>query len=231
MKQFILHTLVLLLPTQLLWAAPEVLTQYLPVDEFIKGSEGMVVPPREIQKYASIVEKSALKDPKWFNEFSKNATPGVPLPYDERLGLTKKEYAQYIETWNQREFHEMSPVALRLEKSADGTWMIRASGTGFPISTLRFDESGKELTSPNGKFTRLDDIQGTSDSLLGAWQGQEWVHESETTIAATRENFAIGKKADGKKGYLIYRLQEVSKSGRKLFDKQIIIQFPIRTKQ
>ncbi len=207
--------------------APEIFTKYLPIEEFVKASAGIVVPPKEIEQYIDKVEAAASKNPEWFAKYSKSSKPGVPLPYHENLGLSKEEYSAYIAAWGKRSFEEMQPVALRLEKSTGNEWMLRATGPGFLISSLRYDTKKKELRSPNGIMQRIDDIKGDKDSILGAWQGQEWMHESETSISKTRENFAIGKKTNEATGYLIYRLQEMTNSGRKLYDKRIIIQFPI----
>ena len=220
-------TLSLLLTLLVAGAAPEVFSKYLPSDDFIKGSAGMVIPPTEIEEYVRKVQLGAQKDPEWFLEFSKESKPGVPLPYHEKLGLTKDEYKAYIATWDKRAFQEVEPVALRLEKSTDGDWMIRASGSGFPISSLRYNEKKKELRSPNGVLKQVDDIKGEKDSILGSWKGQEWMHESETSISKTIENFAIGKKDDQALGYMIYRIRELSSEGRSIYDKRIVIQFPI----
>ncbi len=211
-----------------LFSEPEIFTRYLPVDGFVKGQSGMVLPPQEIEPYVKKVEAAALKNQKWFEEFSKNSKPGVPLPFHENLGLTKKEYAQYKTIWAKRLFKPSQPVALRLEKSADGDWMISATGPGFPISSLRYDEEKNQLKSPNGLMKQIQDIKGDKESLLGSWAGQEWKHESETTISKTMENFAIGKKANEAIGYIVYRLKEVSNTGRNLYDRRIIIQFPIQ---
>lgn len=220
--------LILLLLIGSLHAVPEVFSQYLPVDEFVKGAAGVVVPPAEIEPYLAKVEAAAHQDPEWFKEFSEKSKPGVPLPYHEKLGLTQAEYDEYIALWDKREFDELQPLALRLEKAEGNVWMIRVTGAGFPISSLRYDLNSQELSSPNGKMERIDDIKDDKDSILGAWTGQEWKHESETTISVTREHFAIGKLNNEAKGYLVYRLQEASKSGRMLYDKRIIIKFPIK---
>ena len=209
------------------WSAPEVFTKYLPIDTFVRGSSGAVVPPPELTKYIEKIQSAARLDPRWFREHSKNSAPGVPLPFHEKLGVTKAEYDQYRKLWDRREFEDIQPVALRLEKASDGNWMIRATGEGFPISSLRYDVASNKLTSPNGELKRVDDIVGAKDSSLGDWRGQEWMLETETTISKTRENFAIGKKATEPSGYIIYRLVETTTSGRPLYDKNILIKFPI----
>ena len=37
--------------------------------------------------------------------------PGQPVPYDERLGWTKDEYAKYLECWKLKQVQEVAPVA------------------------------------------------------------------------------------------------------------------------
>ena len=69
-----------------------------------RGQIGMVIPPREIDKFVAKVEAAARKDPKWFREFSAKSKPGIPLPFDQRLGLTQQEYAEYLALWGKREF-------------------------------------------------------------------------------------------------------------------------------
>lgn len=209
------------------WSSPEVFAKYLPPDTFVRGSSGVVNPPLEIEPYIGKIQSAATANPKWFREYSKNATPGVPLPYHEKLGITQEEYKQYRALWDKRTFEAIQPVALRLEKASDGNWMIRATGEGFPISSLRYNLSSKQLTSPNGELKKMSDLIGDKDSTLGAWKGEKWSLESETSISKTRESFAIGKKSDENAGYIIYRLIETTTSGRPLYDKQILIKFPI----
>lgn len=209
------------------FSAPKVLTQYFPVNKFVKGSEGMVFPPEEIQKYVKIVEKAALADTEWFKTYSAQFSLGIPLPYHEKMGLSQSEYNEYMKLWNEREFVERQPMALKLEKAADGDWMIRTTGPGYAISTLRFNEEKNEFSSPNGKFKQVEDIHAVPLELLGAWTGQEWVHESETTISKTTENIAIGRINNENLGYLIYRIVESSSAGRVLYDNSLLIKFPI----
>ena len=71
---------------------PAVFGKYLTLDAAARGQIVVVEPPKEIGPYVRKVEQAALADPAWFKEFSKNSKPGVPLPFHEKLGLTKEEY-------------------------------------------------------------------------------------------------------------------------------------------
>lgn len=193
----------------------------------VKGQIGMVLPPPEIDKFVAKVGAAARKDPKWFREFSKEAKPGVPLPYDERLGITKEEYAEYLALWNKREFKPMEEVTLLLRQSSGATWSLTSTGGASTISTLRYEPKEDVFRSPNGELKRIEDINADPTSILGEWSGHEWKFEEETGLGKVKENFALGRFADSKFGIVVYRAQELSTEGTRLLDKSLVIRFPL----
>ncbi|NNC87362.1 MAG: hypothetical protein HKN82_02750 [Akkermansiaceae bacterium] len=208
---------------------PAVLGKYLKPDVMTKGEVVVVVPPREIGEYVAKVEENARKNPEWFREYSKTARPGIPLPYHENLGLSKDDYAQYLKLWSQRETRVLpnGNVVIRLEEPKTGEWMVRVSGRGSPISLLRYIAEKDIMQSPNGAMKRIEEIDADPKSILGSWKGHEWKFEEESSLGKTKENFAIGKTSDGKRGIIVYRLQEVSSTGRRLYDKSLVIRFAL----
>lgn len=206
---------------------PKVFAGLFEQDKPVKAQIGMVVPPKEIDKYVAKVESAARKDPKWFREFSAQAKPGVPLPYDERLGLTKEEYAEYLALWNKREFKPMEEVMLLLRQSAGGTWSITSTGGASTISTLRYVAKDDVFRSPNGDLKRIEDIQADAASILGEWSGMEWKFEEESELAKTKENLAIGRYADNQFGLVVYRVQELSTEGKRILDKSLVVRFAL----
>ena len=207
--------------------APKIFTGLFVQDVPIKGQVGMVIPPKEIDKYIAKVEASARKDPKWFRDFSGNAKPGVPLPFDEHLGLTKEEYAEYLALWNKREFRPVEEVMLLLRQSAGATWSLTATGGASNLATLRYTAKDDVFRSPNGELKRIADIKADASSILGEWSGSEWKFEEETGLGKTKENFALGRYADNKYGIIVYRVQELSTEGTRLLDKSLVVRFPL----
>ena len=203
---------------------PEVFANYFDMDKTVSGEVGAIIPPEEIEKYLAKVQAAAKADPAWHAEYSKEAKPGIPLPWHEKLGLTKEEYDEYIKLWDQRQFKALKQVVIRLEEPQPGQWMIRVSGVGMSISLLRFNSETGTFKSPNGELKRIEDIDAEERSILGAWTGQEWRYENNTDFISTRENLALGKYKAGKHCLLLYRLQE-STSGRRLADKSLVIRF------
>lgn len=196
------------------------------LNEPTKAEVVVVVPPAEIEKYVGKVEENAAKDPKWFAEYSKTAKPGVPLPFHEKLGLTKEEYDTYISLWNKREFKVAQEVALILRMGSQGRWNIAASGAAAPISTMRYSIKDDDWKSSNGLMKRLKDIDADPMSILGGWKGKEWKFEEETSLSKLKENFAIGSTNDGKYHLLVYRAQEITATGTRLLDKSIVLRVP-----
>lgn len=216
-------------PLLLAAEVPEVLA-LLPEGELVKGATSVVVPPPEIEKYLALVQAAAQKDPAWFSEHARNTPPGEPLPFDPKLGLSQEEYDDYLELWAKREFKAVEPVILSLRQDSQEKWLINGSagpGTSLPISTLKYDPVEDVWISPNGTLARLEDVKADKNSILGEWTGHEWRFEEENSLGKTKENFALGQTADEVYGLLIYRMQEVSSEGTQLFDKSLVIRFPL----
>lgn len=209
--------------------APAVFADYLVPNVAVKGEVVVVVPPEEINQYIEKVDAVRVSDPEWFQEYSKKAKPGIPLPYDEKLGLTKAEYAEYLKLWDQR---AMTPIpqgeiVVRLEQVKD-KWRIRISGAGSDITTMFYDPASDKYTTTSGVLNRIADIKADKQSILGEWTGKEWKMELTDDFGITKENIAIGKLADNSYGLLVYRIQELSQTGRRLFDKSMVIRFAIK---
>jgi hypothetical protein len=205
---------------------PEVLS-FLPPGQLVKGATIRVVPPEGLDPYVAKVEASARENPEWFEEHAKSAPPGVPLPYDPKLGLTREEYDEYLGLWQKREFKAVEPIVLRLRSAGENQWTINTAGGAHQIATLKYDAAEDVFRSPNGTLERIEDIKAEQLSILGEWSGHEWRFEEETSLGKTKENFAIGKTGDGNFGMLVYRMQEMSSEGTPLYDTSIVIRFAL----
>lgn len=220
----LIFSLLALLPASLSAQAPK-LTKFLKEGVPTRGDVVVVEPPEEINVYLKKVQQAAMGDPAWFDGYAKDAPPGVPLPFHEKLGLTKAEYAEYLALWVKRKFVSRQPVVVKLEKTGE-THVIRVTGAGWPISLLSYKPAEDTFTSTNGVLKKIADVDAPDNSILRAWKGYEWRLEEAGTLTTLRENFAIGAAPD-KHGLLIYRLQEVSTSGRRLEDKSLVIRFAL----
>jgi hypothetical protein len=206
---------------------PKVFAGLLDQGTPVRAQIGVVLPPPEIDNYIKKVEAAARKDPKWFREYSGSSKQGLPLPFDERLGLTKEEYDEYLKLWNKREFKPVEEVVLLLRAGAGDTWTISSTGSASNLTTIRYSAKDDSFRSPNGDLKRIKDIEADATSVLGEWTGHEWKFEEETSLGKVKENLAIGRFADKKFGLIVYRAQEISSEGSKLLDKSLVIRFAL----
>lgn len=205
---------------------PEVFEGLIEPNRDYQAERVIVASPEEIEKYIKLVEEGAAKNPEWYREYSETAKPGVPLPYHKNLNLTPQEYQEYRALWAKRKVKVLENIGIRMEKRG-GEWRILVGGpNGTAISLLRYDEAGDFFRSTSGKLKRIEDIDASAETLLGAWTGKEWRYEEETGLGKLKENFALGKSDDEKFGYLVYRLQDVSAAGNVLLDRSVIVRFP-----
>lgn len=209
--------------------APAVFADYLQPGVAVKGEIVEVVPPETILKFVNKVQESHKENPEWFIEYSRNAPRGLPLPYHEKLGLTKEEYNEYLKLWDERKMRPVprGEVIVRLEEN-NGKWRIRATGQASDLTTMSYDPKADTFTTTSGTLNRIADIKSDKRSLLGEWAGKEWKMEIDDGFGITKENLAIGKLSDDSYGLIVYRIQEVSHAGRELFDKPIVIRFAVK---
>jgi hypothetical protein len=207
--------------------APEAFASYIEPNKNYRGERVVVIPPEEIEKYYKLVKIAATRNPKWYEEYSDGAKPGVPLPFHKNLNLTPKEYQEYLALWGKREFKVLEKMGVRLEQIG-GKWRVLTTEKGVRISLLRYDEKADVFRSANGELKRIDDIDAAAETILGAWKGVEWRFEEETPLDRTKENFAIGNSADGKYAYIVYRLQEITAANTVLLDESKVIRIPLK---
>ncbi len=102
--------------------APKIFTDILDPNKLYEGQRVVVTPPEEIEKYIKLVKEGAKNDPEWYEEYSKNAKPGVPLPFHKNLNLTTAQYQEYLELWGKREFKVLEKIGVLLELRR-GKWL------------------------------------------------------------------------------------------------------------
>ncbi len=183
----------------------------------------VMMPPAEIEKYVTKVEQQSKVDPKWFAEYVKSAKPSSPLPYHEKLGLTKEEYDAYTQLWNKRDFKVVEEIPLTLRQASNKLWYIFGVESAATLTSLRFNPADDTWKTTNGVMKRVDDINADASTILGAWKGKEWKFSQETMFSKTKENFAIGETGDGKYNLLVYRAQEITSAGTPTLDKSLVV--------
>lgn len=202
-----------------------------PESKLVSGSAVRVQLTDEIAAFHKRFDAAIAKmTPDQQKEMFKLLKPGQPLPFDERFGLTKDEYKQYIEAWKKKEIAEIAPIVVGFEKTSEpGVWKVAASSQQgpLPLATLRYDANKNVWISPNGTINLKGDVNYDELNNLGAWKGQEWLLESKDAFSQLAENILVGKTNDGKYVYIVYNMIEVTPDGRPTWNDSIVLRFPI----
>ncbi|OYW31179.1 MAG: hypothetical protein B7Z47_01845 [Chthoniobacter sp. 12-60-6] len=135
--------------------------------------------------------------------------PGQPLPYHEKMGITKDEYATFIEATRHMGLRKLSDAVVRFEQ-AQGKVTMHIEGVTLPANTFEFSADGQSMKCSLGSAGAPETIDQTNESApTGAWRGSQWIVSegvSTTSLTGTDDAYqvkvAIG--ADSKKRNLIY---------------------------
>ncbi len=229
MKNILLAAL-LLVPSAAFAAteAPATINGYLPTDTFVKGANVKVDFGENFQNAAKPVQEAVSKASKeLIAEIQKNAKPDEPLPFDERLGISKEAYDNYIKAWESRTLKPVEEVAARLEPIGDNKWKMLAISVSnqapLPLHNLVYDAAKDIWTTPNGDLVRKEDVKFGKNNLFGEWSGPQWVYEDKSSLGTVIENFALGKSPQGKDIFLVYRLVELASNNQPVFQNMYVI--------
>lgn len=210
---------------------PEIIDEYLPVGKMVEASAVSVLFDESLQPFMEKIYGvfDTLPD-KEKKELTSRIIPGQPVPYEERLGWTKDEYAKYLECWKLKQVQEVAPVALGVFPSGErGIWNLAAVAPQgpLPMSTLKYDSNNKAWISPNGVLTLKGDVSYDDLNVYGAWSGKEWTMEKKTILSTLTETIIAGKTKDGKYAYFVYSMSEKNPDNIAIANQSIVLRVPI----
>ena len=210
---------------------PEIVDEYLPVGKMAEAAAVSVVLDESLQPFMEKIDGvfASLPD-KDKKELVSQIVPGQPVPYDERLGWTKDEYAKYLECWKLKQVQEVAPVALGIFASGErNIWDLAAVAQQgpLPMSTLKYDSSTKSWISPNGTLTLKGDVSYDELNVYGAWSGKEWTMEKNTILSTLTETIIAGKTKDGKYAYFVYNMSEKNPDNVAIANQSIVLRVPV----
>ena len=210
---------------------PEIINEYLPVGKMVEGSAVSVLLDEGLQpfmeKIDSVFGSLPEKDKK---ELVSQIVPGQPVPYDERLGWTKEDYAKYLECWKKKQIQEVAPVAMGIFPNGEqGIWNLATvvQQGPLPMSTLKYDSNTKSWISPNGSLALKGDVSYDDMNVYGAWSGKEWTLEKKTILSTLTETVILGKTKDGKYVYFVYNMSEKNPDNFVIANQSIVLRVPM----
>lgn len=159
------------------------------------------------------------KNPEWFLDFVRDrAEPGQPLPYHEKMGLSREEYNEFLALTKQKSFVKSGTTALTITRLPDGSLAIDGGKNLPELTGIEFDFQKNQVRTAYGIADQRDDGDA-ENAMLGDWNGAQWKfnrqEESGRESAATTSiTVILGQLQATGRGILVYDVQ-VAGSQRK----------------
>ena len=197
--------------------------------------DGVLQNPRGIELTKRF--QAAIKENyNWFLDYMKTVPEGQPMPYHEKVGLTKEEYAELMEYMNNVEAVSTGQEDIVIE-ARDDTIRFNSKHKLAVLDSLNIDLKNNIVTFGQYKMTFADTINITSDKngLKSKWKGYSWKFEKPENLGINdlkdlhslnviQYKFTIGRLEKNGKTYMSLKCREV-KNGAKMVDFELPIQF------
>ncbi len=167
----------------------------------------------------------------WFLEQIKRAKPGEPLDYDPRLGLTKKEYSEYLREVENR---HLASTGTRLPSEFRRTGdmlSLDVGDTNCPLSKIQLDTISGELFASVGRVGMPTwDSNNDPGRPIGRYDGCEWLYEKGDSNTFTVRIVKLNIWRLKPSGIILWRFQDsdmVNKQSKQNFD--IAFEYSLQT--
>ncbi|HTD65934.1 MAG TPA: hypothetical protein VK846_05320 [Candidatus Limnocylindria bacterium] len=119
---------------------------------------------------------SARENRDWLLNYVKTAPQG-PLPYHPKLGLTEKEYAEYLSEVEKRTLVVATNAQVLFRRDGDVV-TVRDGAKNSPLAKLRLNIKSRELEASVGKLGQPKwNVNERTDTPLGFFEGYRWRYE------------------------------------------------------
>lgn len=174
-----------------------------------------VTVPRPTRKLEAVIERVreiAADDPVWLAEMNAARERGEGLPYDERLGMSRQEYARLMASPNELVLTKVDEATLTFTRTDSG--VITLSGLPFksPADSVSYDPATEEVKTAYGALNEVRRIHETDpETITGRWTGTQWNGEfmvDQSTGLGIR--FAIGRRTEAGDNLIYFDINEVT---------------------
>jgi hypothetical protein len=149
-------------------------------------------------------------DPAWFQEAVARATPGEPLPYNAKLGLTEAEYQEYLRLAGNLTLRKVTSAPLTVR--AEGGQLVLDGGAAFPdLTGIKLDPAADELTTPLGVIRGSNEVHSDGENAaVGAWDGRRWRLEQGSVQGGDAKlvELSLGRLRENGRGVFYWQLHE-----------------------
>lgn len=188
-----------------------------------------VMQPAVSQRGAELTARliaSVEKNREWWMAHVEKAPPGEPLPWDERMGLTRAEYDELQKAASEARLEKTSEAELEFDRSAAGKIVIRPDASLPELDGIVIELKNDVVDTPFGRAAGSSAVTANDgQKATGPWNGVQWKLDSTGEVAGsgTMVRFAIGKLAADGRGLLYYDAREVKPGGERREATRVLI--------
>ena len=181
--------------------------------------------------------QSAIKENyDWFLEYMKTVPEGQPMPYNQKLGLTKERYTELMGFMNNVEVVSTGKEDIIIENKGNFI-RFKSHNKLADLDSLVIDLKNNIVTFGQYKMTFSDTINITTEKngLKSKWTGYNWKYEDPknldigdlknlSTLKMIQYKFTIGRLEKNGKTYMSLKGTEIE-DGAKTVEFELPVQF------
>lgn len=158
------------------------------------------------------VQQAARANPVWWMEQAKKARPGQEMPYDERLGLSRAEYEEFLSYGRNPQSQKTGEAIVTITKKTNNVYVFDGGPALPELTGIELDLTNDVVRTPFGVFANTTDINATDNGAFGAWLGASWKTEEVdgSGWSGTAASFSMGRLKKSGRGVIHYRVKKVS---------------------
>jgi hypothetical protein len=183
-----------------------------------------VVFPKRCQELAGKMQLAVAINKEWYlNYIKENANRAGPLPYDERMGLTKDEYAEFFSLAEKREMQKIGSTELRVTTNT-GIFEFHGGKSLPDLDGVKIDFKNLAITTPFAVITNPKPNTSETGGVIGPFSGYEWKFEEadKEFNNVTTASFMIGQAKKTGRNYIYYK-GTISKSKNVIANTMVLI--------
>lgn len=172
--------------------------------------------PERAAELATRMQDAASKNPDWWLEFVQNAEPGMPLPYDSRLGMTEDEYSEFLDLSEQVTARKKGEAILEIVSKGEQAFVLDGGESLPELTEIEFDLARDNVRTPFGVASQRSEVNATEESALGAWSGIEWKLDelAPDGIKGATVTVSIGNLKPSGRALLYYDVKKLTPEGK-----------------
>jgi hypothetical protein len=163
---------------------------------------------------AEKLKRAAQQDTEWWFEYAKGARDGEPLPYHPKMGVSEKEYEDFLRLGKEEmEVKQVGEVRLVVSRGEGGAFRLSTHGELWQLDGIEIDLQRDEVRTPFGVARGHSSIEATPEQkATGPWSGVQWkfaegdvfAFEDASQVNACTMTFALGRLQESGQGILYY---------------------------